>query len=248
MRKKEEQNPELAKLERKLETAEEYAGNAAHELKSPLASMKVLADALLEQESVPEETYREFLRDISSQIDRETRVIDDLLQLALLGRQNDGDEKQSVLLDDIVKQVENNISQAAIQKNIRLHLNCQEHCHMYGSRQYLYDIILNLMENAVKYNVPGGKVFLDIKKKNGLLGIRVRDTGIGIGKHTGNDIFKRFYRENKEYSREQGGTGLGLAICKEAAEKMGGTIRYRSTKGEGSTFLVWIPGCIINSY
>ena len=241
MRKKEDQNPELAKLERKLETAEEYAGNAAHELKSPLASMKVLADALLEQESVPEETYREFLRDISSQIDRETRVIDDLLQLALLGRQNDGDEKQSVLLDDIVKQVENNISQAAIQKNIRLHLNCQEHCHMYGSRQYLYDIILNLMENAVKYNVPGGKVFLDIKKKNGLLGIRVRDTGIGIGKHTGNDIFKRFYRENNEYSREQGGTGLGLAICKEAAEKMGGTIRYRSTKGEGSTFLVWIP-------
>ena len=112
---------------------------------------------------------------------------------------------------------------------------------MYGSRQYLYDIILNLMENAVKYNVPDGKVFLDIKKKNGLLGIRVRDTGIGIGKHTGNDIFKRFYRENKEYSREQGGTGLGLAICKEAAEKMGGTIRYRSTKGEGSTFLVWIP-------
>lgn len=241
MRKKEDQNPELAKLERKLETAEEYAGNAAHELKSPLASMKVLADALLEQESVPEETYREFLRDISSQIDRETRVIDDLLQLALLGRQNDGDEKQTVLLDDIVKQVENNISQAAIQKNIRLNLNCQEHCHMYGSRQYLYDIILNLMENAVKYNVPGGKVFLDIKKKNGLLGIRVRDTGIGIGKHTGNDIFKRFYRENKEYSREQGGTGLGLAICKEAAEKMGGTIRYRSTKGEGSTFLVWIP-------
>ncbi len=241
MRKKEDQNPELAKLKRKLETAEEYAGNAAHELKSPLASMKVLADALLEQESVPEEIYREFLRDISSQIDRETRVIDDLLQLALLGRQNDGDEKQSVLLDDIVKQVENNISQAAIQKNISLHLNCQEHCHMYGSRQYLYDIILNLMENAVKYNVPDGKVFLDIKKKNGLLGIRVRDTGIGIGKHTGNDIFKRFYRENKEYSREQGGTGLGLAICKEAAEKMGGTIRYRSTEGEGSTFLVWIP-------
>ena len=148
------------------------------------------------RESVPEETYREFLRDISSQIDRETRVIDDLLQLALLGRQNDGDEKQSVLLDDIVKQVENNISQAAIQKNISLHLNCQEHCHMYGSRQYLYDIILNLMENAVKYNVPDGKIFLDIKKKNGLLGIRVRDTGIGIGKHTGNDIFKRFYREN----------------------------------------------------
>ena len=220
MRKKEDQNPELAKLKRKLETAEEYAGNAAHELKSPLASMKVLADALLEQESVPEEIYREFLRDISSQIDRETRVIDDLLQLALLGRQNDGDEKQSVLLDDIVKQVENNISQAAIQKNISLHLNCQEHCHTYGSRQYLYDIILNLMENAVKYNVPDG---------------------IGIGKHTGNDIFKRFYRENKEYSREQGGTGLGLAICKEATEKMGGTIRYRSTEGEGSTFLVWIP-------
>ena len=96
---------------------------------------------------------------------------------------------------------------------------------MYGSRQYLYDIILNLMENAVKYNVPDGNVFLDIKKKNGLLGIRVRDTGIGIGKHTGNDIFKRFYRENKEYSREQGGTGLGLTICKEATEKMGGTIR-----------------------
>ena len=71
--------------------------------------------------------------------------------------------------------------------------------------------------------------------------INIADTGIGISEQHQGTIFKRFYRENKEYSREQGGTGLGLAICKEATEKMGGTIRYRSTKGEGSTFLVWIP-------
>lgn len=87
-----------------------------------------------------------------------------------------------------------------------------------------------------------GKVFLDIKKKNGLLGIRVRDTGIGIGKHTGNDIFKRFYRENKEYSREQGGTGLGLAICKEAAEKMGWNNPLQKHKGRGKHLSGMDPG------
>ena len=114
----------------------------------------------------------------------------------------------------------------------------------YGSEPFkeAYQILYELYaEQGLAKSEIDNLLVLDIKKKNGLLGIRVRDTGIGIEKHTGNDIFKRFYRENKEYSREQGGTGLGLAICKEATEKMGGTIRYRSTKGEGSTFLVWIP-------
>lgn len=229
------------KLLAQLFKMQEYAGNVAHELKSPLAAMKVLADSLLCSEDVPNAVYQEFMKDISSQIDRETGIIQDLLLLAKL-EQSERDQqfsecKVDILAESIIKQ----LLPLAEQKNVKILWECEKDMTFYTEEHLVADIISNLLENAIKYNVKDGQVNISVTKQTDILSIVVSDTGIGIPKEKQTHIFERFYRVDKENSRSMGGSGLGLSVCKQEVLALGGAICVESKEGDGSTFTVTLP-------
>ena len=209
------------RLKEQEDSRQEFVSNVSHELKTPLASMKVLADSLTTQESVPNEVYREFMTDMSSEIDRENQIINDLLSLVKMNRKS----------PDI------NIDK----NNIELVLEDYKPIVAEVDETKLTLAITNLVENAIKYNKPNGWVHVSLNMDSSFFFIKVEDSGIGIPEESQPYIFERFYRVDKSHSREIGGTGLGLAITQQAVLMHHGAIRVYSKPGEGTTFTVRIP-------
>lgn len=228
-------------LKKREEYLEKYAADVSHELKTPLAAMKVLADSLLSQEHAGEETYREFMRDISMEIDRENRLISDLMILEggrSAGKKPDISEfSVNELAEDTVKM----ISPLAKENGITVVLECMNEVNIRTDRARLSDILINLVENAIKYNRPDGWVRINLCAEQRKCCIRVSDSGIGIPQEEQKKVFQRFYRVDKQHSREIGGTGLGLSIVWETVSMLGGTVELESREGEGSIFTVRIP-------
>ena len=223
------------------ESRQEFVSNVSHELKTPLTSMKVLADSLVGQQGVPEELYQEFMGDITAEIDRENKIITDLLSLVKMDKKaadlNITHMDINQLLEDILKR----LRPIADKRNIDLILDCFRPVEADVDEVKFTLAISNLVENGIKYNVDDGWVRVSLDADHKYFYVKVTDSGIGIPKEYQDQIFERFYRVDKARSRETGGTGLGLAITKNIILMHNGAIKVLSKEDEGSTFVVRIP-------
>ena len=213
----------------------EFTANVSHELKTPLQSIIGSAE-LLENGLVKPEDTKRFVGNIKNEATRLVSLINDIIRLSQLDEDSET-ATESVDLYDIANEVLAELTVSAAKKQVELHLN-GESCVMNGIRRYLYEIIYNLCDNAIRYNKDGGKVTVDLKNKDGNIVLSVSDTGIGISTEHQSRIFERFYRVDKSHSKETGGTGLGLSIVKHAVAYHGGTIKLESQPQEGTTITV----------
>lgn len=213
----------------------EFTANVSHELKTPLQSIIGSAE-LLENGLVKPEDTKRFVGNIKNEATRLVSLINDIIRLSQLDEDSET-ATESVDLYDIANEVIEVLTVSAAKKQVELHLN-GESCVMNGIRRYLYEIIYNLCDNAIRYNKDGGKVTVDLKNKDGNIVLSVSDTGIGIPAEHQSRIFERFYRVDKSHSKDTGGTGLGLSIVKHAVAYHGGTIKLESKPQEGTTITV----------
>lgn len=213
----------------------EFTANVSHELKTPLQSIIGSAE-LLENGLVKPEDTKRFVGNIKNEATRLVLLINDIIRLSQLDEESEP-ATESVDLYEVANEVIEALTVSAAKKQVRLHLN-GEACVMNGIRRYLYEIIYNLCDNAIRYNKDGGEITVDIKNTAGNIVLSVSDTGIGIPAEHQARIFERFYRVDKSHSKETGGTGLGLSIVKHAVAYHGGTIKLDSKVGEGTTVTV----------
>ena len=223
------------------ESRQEFVSNVSHELKTPLTSMKVLADSLVGQQGVPEELYQEFMGDITAEIDRENKIITDLLSLVKMDKKaadlNITHMDINQLLEDILKR----LRPIADKRNIDLILDCFRPVEADVDEVKFTLAISNLVENGIKYNVDDGWVRVSLDADHKYFYVTVADSGMGIPEDSIERIFERFYRVDKSHSKEIGGTGLGLAITRSAIAMHHGAIKVFSKEGEGTTVSVRIP-------
>ena len=213
----------------------EFTANVSHELKTPLQSIIGSAE-LLENGLVKPEDTKRFVGNIKNEATRLVSLINDIIRLSQLDEDSEP-ATESVDLYDVAKEVVEILTVSGAKKQVELHLN-GEPCVMNGIRRYLYEIIYNLCDNAIRYNKDGGKVIVDLKNKDSNIILSVSDTGIGIPAEHQSRIFERFYRVDKSHSKETGGTGLGLSIVKHAVAYHGGKIKLESTVNVGTTITV----------
>ena len=188
--------------------------NVSHELKTPMTSMKVLADSLLQQEEVPPEMYREFLQDIDNEIDRENKIIAELLSLSKMDRRQVTMNISSVNIEELLEVVLKRVQPLAQRHDIELTLVAERSVTAEIDEVKMTMAFTNLIENAVKYNKDHGNVTVTLDADHKEFILTVQDTGIGIPEEAVSQIFERFYRVDKSRSREIGGTGLGLSIVR----------------------------------
>ena len=229
-------NKMLSRMKTLDESRNEFVSNVSHELKTPLTSMKVLADSLVGQEGVPEELYQEFMSDITAEIDRENKIITDLLSLVKLDKKA-ADLNVNQLLEDILKR----LRPIADKRHIDLILDSFRPVEADVDEVKFTLAISNLVENGIKYNVDDGWVRVTLDADHKYFYVKVADSGMGIPEESIGRIFERFYRVDKSHSKEISGTGLGLAITRSAVTKHHGNIQVESKEGEGTTFTVRIP-------
>ena len=220
---------------------EEFVANVSHELKTPLTSMKVLSDALLAQPDAPAELYREFMEDLSQEIERENKIINDLLSLVKLDKNGANLNIQNEHINELVERILKRLRPLAAEQNIELVFESFRQVNAEVDEVKLSLAITNLVENAVKYNKENGWVHVALNADHKYFYLKVSDSGIGIPEEDTEHIFERFYRVDKSHSREIGGTGLGLSIARNAVIMHRGAIKVHSEPGEGTTFTVRIP-------
>ena len=223
------------------ETRQDFVANVSHELKTPITSMKVLADSLIAQENVPVELYREFMVDIAEEIEREDKIINDLLALVKMDKSAASVNITSVDINALTELILRRLRPIAKKTDIELTLISKREIIAEVDEVKLSLILTNLIENAIKYNREQGKVNVILDADHQFFTVQVADTGIGIPEDSIQHIYERFYRVDKSHSREIGGTGLGLAITKGAVQLLRGSIKVESIQGEGSVFTVKIP-------
>ena len=223
------------------ESRQEFVSNVSHELKTPMTSMKVLADSLNGQEGVPVELYQEFMQDITSEIDRENQIITDLLSLVKMDKKVADLNITQVNINELLEQLLKRLHPIAAQKNVELILDSFRPVNAEVDATKLSLAFSNLIENGIKYNNENGWVRVSLNADHKYFYVTVADSGIGIPEESIAHIFERFYRVDKSHSREIGGTGLGLAIARSAIVMHRGAIRVYSKENEGTTFSVRIP-------
>lgn len=223
------------------DSRQEFVSNVSHELKTPLASMKVLADSLLADENAPVELHREFLTDIAAEIDRENQIITDLLALVKMDKKASGLNISAVDINALTELILKRLRPIARKKDVEVVFESLRPVTAEVDEVKLTLILSNLVENAIKYNKEHGwvKVVLDADHQN--FTFVVSDSGIGIPQESLEHVYERFYRVDKSHSKEIGGTGLGLAITRSAVMMHRGSISLESVEGEGTTFTVKIP-------
>ncbi len=222
-------------------TRQEFVSNVSHELKTPLTSMKVLADSLIGQEDIPVELYREFMTDIGAEIDRENKIINDLLSLVKMDKASGNINIESININDLLELIMKRLRPIAQRQNVDLVMESFRPVVAEVDEVKLTLALSNLIENAIKYNNPEGWVHVSLNADHQNFFVTVEDNGIGIPEEAQAHIFERFYRVDKSHSREIGGTGLGLAIARNAIIMHRGAIKVHSLEGEGTTFTVRIP-------
>ena len=213
----------------------------SHELKTPITSMKVLADSLIAQDDVPVEIYKEFMTDIADEIDRENKIINDLLSLVKMDKTAADLNIESVSINDLIELILKRLRPIAGQKDIDVIYESVREVTAEVDEVKLTLAISNLVENAIKYNKEHGYVKVTLDADHQFFTIVVEDNGIGIPEESKEHIFERFYRVDKSHSRKIGGTGLGLAITRNAILMHRGAIGVESEEGVGTAFYVKIP-------
>lgn len=234
-------NRMLSRVKALDDSRQEFVSNVSHELKTPLTSMKVLADSLVGQENVPVELYQEFMQDIVNEIDRENHIITDLLNLVKMDKKDVQLNIDAVNINAWLELTMKRLHPIADKRNIELVLESHREVVAEIDEVKLTLAISNLVENAIKYNVQDGWVRVTLNADHKYFYIIVQDSGIGIPEDSIDHIFERFYRVDKSHSTRIEGNGLGLAITKNAIIMHRGTIRVNSVQGEGTTFSIRIP-------
>ncbi len=231
----------ISKMQVLEDSRQEFVSNVSHELKTPITSMKVLADSLLLQEGVPAQTYREFLVDIVEEIDRENEIINDLLTLVKTDRKSAALDVEPVSMNALLELLLKRLRPLAAKRNIEIEYESVRDVVAEIDEVKLSLAFSNLIENAIKYNKDNGWVKVSLNADHKFFYVKVQDSGVGIPEDCQDQIFERFYRVDKARTRQTGGTGLGLAITRNAILLHKGAIKVYSEPGEGTTFTVRIP-------
>ncbi|MCR5324469.1 MAG: ATP-binding protein [Lachnospiraceae bacterium] len=234
-------NDLLIKIEKLEDSRKEFVSNVSHELKTPITSIKVLSDSLIEQPDAPIELYKEFMKDINSEIDRESRIINDLLAMSKLDRKNGDMHIALVSINQLLELLLKRLTPIAVSSNVELVFESYREVEAEVDEVKLNLAISNIIENGIKYNKEKGRVTVSLNSDHKFFLIRIADTGIGIPQEELDNIFDRFYRVDKMRSRQTGGTGLGLAITKSIILMHHGTVRVESVEGEGTSFTIKVP-------
>ena len=233
-------NDLLARLDGSFESMRGFVADASHELRTPLAIIRGEADVALSEERDPAE-YREALVIIQDEAKRVSRIVDDMMALA---RADAGQRKlliKEFYLNDLVEECCKAATVLTVTKGVSLSAVPMPDITLRGDEDLLRRMLLNLLDNAIKYTPAGGSVSVSVECEQSCVRVIVADTGIGIAAAHAEHVFDRFYRVDKARSRVDGGTGLGLAIAKWVAEAHNGSIELSSRPGHGSTFTVVLP-------
>ncbi len=235
---------EMAGASRLTEVRRDLVANVSHELKTPLTAIRGYAETLEDGALDRRRVARRFTRSILEQCARLEALLGDLLTLSRLDSQQRAPEPEAVDLAELARHAVEVLAPRARKGDLELTLEAPDAVPAVGERDELERLLLNLIENAIKYNRPGGRVRVRLDARDSELIIEVRDSGIGIPEEALERVFERFYRVDKGRSRDQGGTGLGLAIIKHVAQSHGGSIEVESKLGHGSTFIVRLPAIL----
>lgn len=223
------------------DSRQEFVSNVSHELKTPITSIKLLADSLRMQPDAPIELYREFMEDIAQEIDREDKIITDLLTLVKMDRTASDPDIAQVDVGQMVEKVMRRLRPIAVKRDVELVYESMRPVTAAIDEVKISQVVSNLVENAIKYNKEHGWVKVKLDADHQFFSIEVADSGIGIPEEALEHIYERFYRVDKSRSREIGGTGLGLAIARNAVLMHRGSIKVTSKEGEGTVFTVRLP-------
>lgn len=234
-------NHMINRMQKLEDSRQEFVSNVSHELKTPITSIKVLADSLLMQEDAPVELHREFLLDITDEIERENKIINDLLSLVKLDKTAGDMNIAPININELLEQILKRLTPIAKKQHIEMIYESFRPVIAEVDEVKLSLAISNLIENAIKYNIEDGWVRVSLNADHKYFFIKVSDSGIGIPEAAQDFIFDRFYRVDKARSRETGGTGLGLAITKNVIQMHRGAVKVYSKESEGTTFNVRIP-------
>ena len=234
-------NELAARLESSEARRRQFVSDASHELKTPLASIKLLSDSILQNE-MDADTMREFVADIGAESDRLTRMAQKLLTLSRASAdETEGGEHEVVDVGRTLSRVFRMLVPLADRQTVELTASVEKGCTILSFEDDAYQILFNLVENGIKYNREGGSVHVRVRHADDTVVIDVEDTGTGIPESALPSIFNRFYRVDKARSRQAGGAGLGLSIVHEMVGRNFGTIEVTSKVGEGSRFTVTFP-------
>ena len=229
------------KLEHLDASRNEFVSNASHELKTPLATMKILLESMLYQDDMPAELRKEFLGDINKELDRLSQIVTDLLTLVQSDTHEYKLSRKNVLLRDLVDETLHRLEPLAQEREQRLEFSAESECPLFADPVKIEQAIYNLVENALKYSPAGGQVQVRLWQEGKTAVLEVTDCGPGIPKKDQPHIFDRFYRVDKARSRATGGNGLGLSIVHQAVVMHEGSVSVRSEEGHGSTFRMELP-------
>lgn len=234
-------NRVLGRMKMLDDSRQEFVSNVSHELRTPITSMKVLADSLITQKDVPIEVYQEFMTDIAAEIEREDKIINDLLSLVKMDRTTADLNISEVDINALVELIMRRLRPIANRRDIQLVYESLRPVTASVDEVKLTLALSNLVENAIKYNKEHGFVKVTLDADHQFFTVQVADSGVGIPEDELEHIYERFYRVDKSRSREIGGTGLGLSITKSAILMHRGAIKVTSVEGEGTDFTVKIP-------
>jgi len=219
----------------------EFVGNVSHELRTPLSSIKILSESLIHQEHAPEEIYKEFLKDIDSEVDRLNKIIDSLLYLVDLEKEDIHLDYQLIYVNYLVQKVIGSLKPLADKKNIEVNFEEKVRIQVMLDKFKIQQSLINIVANAIKYTPENGKVEIEIYAEKDNFVIKIKDTGIGIPEDELPFIFDRFYRVDKARDRKTGGTGLGLSITQQLIALHQGEIKVESIVNEGTTLYIVLP-------
>jgi two-component system phosphate regulon sensor histidine kinase PhoR len=232
---------DVTQLERLERVRKDFVANVSHELRTPLAAIRGYAETLLDGAIDDRENNRKFLEIIMRQATRLTNIAADLLTLSELESNAGAAPPHPVSVSAVLESALRTVEPAAQVRGIALKRDRIEDLHVNGRELRLEQVLVNLLENAVKFSRPNGEILIEVQSVDGKARITVADSGIGIPSEDLPRIFERFYRVDKARSREVGGTGLGLSIVKHVIEQMGGTVTVDSRLGQGARFIVVVP-------
>lgn len=223
------------------ERRKKFVSNVSHELRTPMTSMKIVSDTLLSSPSWEEKVYREFMSDINSEIDRLNKIIDSLLYLVRVEKDELELDYSMTYVNYLLEWVIKTLTPIAHKKNIDLSLTSSNKIQIQLDQEKMQQCLLNIIGNAVKYTPDDGRVWVELDENKDHIFIKVNDTGIGIPEKDLPFIFDRFYRVDEARARKTGGTGLGLAISQQIIQLHQGTISVTSELGVGTQVVITLP-------
>ena len=223
------------------EARNQFVSNASHELKTPLATIKILVESMMYQDDMDPELRREFLGYVDKEIDRLSSVVGDLLTLVHIDSHKLKLRRERMILSDTVRESVQRLTPLAQKRKQTVELRIEDDCEMFADPGKLAQVCYNIIENASKYTPDGGSITVHLRREGRDAVLDIADTGVGIPPEDVPHVFDRFYRVDKARSRDTGGTGLGLSIVQQIVRLHAGSVTVQSELGEGTTFTVQLP-------